>query len=100
MSEITHETLMEDFRSSLALSFGLAAGMIPTDGKVISRPYSGDTKAEALGKAYANRDKIRENGGECEAHYVEEAGILDGVTYHTIEIVMSDGDSNSDGEDE
>jgi len=91
MSEIDSDDALDDVRKGFALAFGLEAGLVPDEGKVIRRDYAGETKAEALGHAYHFRDKIRENGGECEVNYIEESGEYDGMTQHTIEIVVTEG---------
>lgn len=91
MVEIDTDDATDDVAKGMALAFGLEAGLVPLEGKVISKQYPGDSKAEALGRAYHYRDKIRENGGECDVRYIEEAGTFDGDTYHTIEIEVTEG---------
>jgi len=56
--------------------------------------FIGDTRAEALGKAYVIRDAIRDAGRTCEATYDEEGDSVDWMddTLHwvTIEIASAE----------
>lgn len=81
-----HHSLGGDF----ALAAALDDGKVPDVGTVIEKSCEGDTKAEALGKAYLTRDRIQEAGGSCEVEYVEPEIIIGHNLYHTVTITVTE----------
>jgi len=81
-----HASLGSDF----ALAAALDNGDMPPVGTVIEKSCEGDTKAEALGKAYITRDQIRDAGGSCEVEYVEPDIIIGHNLYHTVTITITE----------
>lgn len=75
---------------AVAIATALEVGFLPPVGETITQSYSGDTKAEALGKAYITRDQIRDAGGSCEVEYIEPELIINPHLYHRIDITITD----------
>lgn len=75
---------------NVALYAGLTAGQVPNVGTVLEKDCSGNTKADALGKAYITRDMIQDAGGSCEVRYIEPLYVLNNTVYHRVEIEVTE----------
>jgi len=91
-SELSDEEKAEhhSFGADFALAAILEDGQVPDAGTTITKECEGDTKAEALGKAYLTRDRIQEAGGSCEVEYIEPRIIIGHNLYHEVEITITE----------
>jgi hypothetical protein len=81
-----------------AIAAKITAGTLPLDGVTMTDTYSGNTRAEALGKAKHLTDAIQDAGGDAEAEYIEPVFRRDNTVYHQVNVHVTDGRTPSEGE--
>jgi hypothetical protein len=84
------EGILSRMTDTISLALMLEKGNVPDPGTTVEQLYPGETKAQALGRAYAIRDRIQDAGGSCEAEYIEPVWLEHNVPQHKIVIRMHD----------
>ena len=89
-------SILDELGDTFSLLMDANNGYLSPEAQTHEFRFIGDTRSEALGKAYVIRDAIRDAGRTCEATYDEEADDvewMDDDTLHWVTVRIAEADS-------